>query len=182
LKGADIAEDFLSVRTSRRALYRAANWCKELGACLPIRYENDALLSLFWGTMKNLSCGMSPLLLDIRFAWRWGNIWGVAPSLNNCLDCGALVSTAERRDISRTAEGFVCEECASRRTRSQDGGGLLEPLASEAFDMITSAALSPAEKFVGREPSMRALHKGNRSLEGETETIASWLYSFVRTI
>ena len=180
LKGADIAEDFLPVRASRRTLYRAANWCRELSACLPMRYENDAVLSLFWGTMKNLSCGMSPILLDVRFAWRWGNIWGVAPSLEHCPGCGAPLSAGTARDISMTQDGFVCEKCASRREQSRDGR--LEPVSPTAFGVITSAALQPAEKFVRSEPEMRAIYKADQSLEKETEAIITWFYSFVRAV
>ncbi|MDR1510770.1 MAG: DNA repair protein RecO C-terminal domain-containing protein [Synergistaceae bacterium] len=180
LKGADMAEDFLPVRKSRRALYRAANWCRELAACLPISYENDALLSLFWGTMKNLSGGMSPVLLDIRFAWRWGNIWGVAPSLERCPDCGAPLSAGAARDIFSAREGFVCEKCASHRERLEHER--IKPISSAAFGVITSAALQPAEKFIRSEPEMRALYRADQSLEKEAEIIISWFYSFVRTI
>jgi DNA repair protein RecO (recombination protein O) len=180
LKGADIAEDFLPVRASRRTLYRAANWCRELSACLPAGYENDAVLSLFWGTMKNLSCGMSPTLLDARFAWRWGNIWGVAPSLEHCVDCGAPLSVGAARGIARAPEGFACEKCASRREYFPDGQ--FKPVSPAAFGVITSAALQPAEKFVRSEPEMRALYKADQSLKQETETIISWFYSFVRAL
>jgi DNA repair protein RecO (recombination protein O) len=180
LKGADIAEDFFPVRGSRRALYRAASWCGELAAALPMRHENDALLSLFWGTMKNLSSGMSPVILDMRFVWRWGNIWGVAPSLERCVDCGAPVSANAGRGIPRTPEGFLCEECASRRERAPDGP--LESVSPEAFSLMTSAALRPAEKFIRSEPDMRALCKADRSLEKEAETLISWFYSFVRAL
>jgi DNA repair protein RecO (recombination protein O) len=180
LKGADIAEDFLPVRASRRTLYLAANWCKELSACLPVRYENDAVLSLFWGTMKNLSRGMSPVLLDARFAWRWGNIWGVAPSLEHCAACGAPLSSGTARIVHRAPDGFVCEKCAPRLELT--GGGQFEPVSPAAFGVITSAALRPAEKFVRSEPEMRALYKTDPSLEKETEAIIKWLYSFVRAI
>ncbi|MDR2780425.1 MAG: DNA repair protein RecO C-terminal domain-containing protein [Synergistaceae bacterium] len=180
LKGADIAEDFWPVKSSGRTLFRAANWCKELAACLPMRYENDAVLSLFWGTMKNLSSGMSPILLDVRFAWRWGNIWGVAPSLEHCPICGAPLFADGAREISRAPDGFVCEKCAPRRARLQ--GERLEPVSPVAFGVITSAALRPAERFVRSEPEMRALYKADSSLAKETETIISWFYSFVRTI
>jgi recombinational DNA repair protein (RecF pathway) len=178
LKSADIAEDFLRVRSSRRALYRAANWCKELAAALPTRYENDAVLSLFWGTMKNLSDGMSPILLDIRFVWRWGNIWGVAPSLEHCAGCGAAMSAGTPGDVFMTPEGFICEECASRREHTS--GERLQPISAAAFGVMTSAALPSMEKFARSEPEMRALYKANPSLGKETETISTWFYSFIR--
>ena len=101
LKSVDIAEDFLSVRGSKKSLMCAAGWCRELGARLPLGYENNGVLSLFWGSMTNLSKGLCAALLDVRFAWRWGNIWGVAPSLDSCRECGSsLVS-------GRGAEGCL---------------------------------------------------------------------------
>jgi recombinational DNA repair protein (RecF pathway) len=179
LKGVDVAEDFLSVHGSRRSLLCAAKWHKELAAWLPMWHENNALLSLFWRSMKNLSRGLRPSLLDVRFAWRWGNIWGVAPSFETCPGCGSPLDGDD--ELPRSAEGFFCRSCHVRLlAESRRETTFYEPIRSVAFKLIKSASSLSAENFARAEPDMRSLFSADETLEGDVRGAASWIYSFLK--
>jgi len=167
LKSVDVVEDFLSVRNSKKTLLCAARWCRELGSRLPLGHENDGVLSLFWSSMTNLSKGLCVALLDVRFVWRWGKIWGVAPSLDNCPECG---SPLNRDGIAMTESGFLCRACCSVPHKA---------VSPEAFDMIRFACLSPAEVFVRGEPDSGAYLAGVPGLDREVADIASRLFVFL---
>ena len=169
IKSVDVAEDFLSVRMSKKSLLCAARWCKELGARVPLGYENNAVLSLFWGSMTNLSKGLPATLLNVRFAWRWGKIWGVAPSLNNCPECGSRLVSGE--GTAMTESGFLCDVC-----RNSIPHNVASP---EAFDIIKLSCLSSADVFVRAEPEMRVRLASSAGLEREIGDIASKLFVFL---
>jgi recombinational DNA repair protein (RecF pathway) len=178
LKGVDVAEDFLSLRSSKSSLLCAANWCRALIACLPVCHENNAVLSLFWGSMKNLSRGLHPLLLDARFVWRWGNIWGVAPSLEQCPDCGSPLDASFA--VPRSSEGFLCRSCGMKAVAAGDRGRIFyEPVSREAFGLVRWACLEPAENFLRGEPDARELVSGNDALKKEIKGAVAWLSSFL---
>jgi len=167
LKSVDVAEDFLPVRGSKKSLLCAAGWCRELGARLPLGYENNGVLSLFWGSMTNLSKGLSSTLLNVRFAWRWGNIWGVAPSLDNCPECGSPLVLREVAAV--TESGFLCGACRSN----------FKAVSPEALDIIRFACLSSADAFARSEPEARARLASSAGLEREVGEIASKLFVFL---
>ncbi|MDR3076226.1 MAG: hypothetical protein LBU26_02905 [Synergistaceae bacterium] len=179
LKGVDVAEDFLSVRNSKNSLLCAAKWCVELSARLPLGHENNAVLSLFWGSMKNLSRGLCVPLLDARFAWRWGNVWGVAPSFGQCPGCGAALGSGE--PAAMTELGFLCRGClAKSMAKPHEPPGFRKPVSPGAFEIIKSSCLSPAENFVSREPELRGKFSSNETLAREVKEAARWLFSFLR--
>ena len=173
LKGVDIAEDFLSLRGSKKTLLCAAGWCRELGARLPLGHENDGVLSLFWGSMTNLSKGLSPALLDVRFAWRWANIWGVAPSLDNCPACGSILITG--KEAAMTESGFLCGAC-----RSGASSASYRAVSPEAFDIIKLACLSSADAFARAEPEAREFLAASPKIAREAADVASRLFVFLR--
>jgi recombinational DNA repair protein (RecF pathway) len=178
LKGVDVAEDFLSLRNSKNSLLCAANWCRALAARLPASHENNAVLSLFWGSMKNLSRGLNPLLLDARFAWRWGNIWGVAPSLEQCPGCGSSLDALCA--VPRSSDGFLCRDCGRKGgTEARHGRVFYGPVSREAFGVLKRACLLPAENFARDEPEMRELISGDDAIKKEIKDAASWLSSFL---
>jgi recombinational DNA repair protein (RecF pathway) len=152
---------------------RAAKWHRELSKRLMPGREEDALLSLFWGSMKNLSRDLSPLLLDIRFAWRWANLWGVAPSLDRCSGCGSPLAGA----ISTSPAGFLCEICA----RSADKPDAVRPasVTPDAFGIIRAASCHSAKNFVQWEIANRAVVSNSPPLEKELKETARRFYSFL---
>jgi len=176
LKSIDVAEDFLSVRNSKKSLLCAARWCKELGSRLPLGHENNAVLSLFWGSMTNLSKGLSIALLDVRFAWRWGKIWGVAPSLDSCPECGSPLLSDE--GIVMTKWGFLCRAC-NAASPAQANSTRHKAVSPEAFDITKLASLSSVDGFVRAEPEIRARFATYAGLEREVGEIASRLFVFL---
>lgn len=169
LKGVDVKEDFLQIRTSRRRLETAVKWCGELARRLPLGMENDALLSLLWGSMKNLRAGGDPALLDLRFAWRWANLWGLAPPLDVCSSCGRALPDRDAPDGGEAAlsrDGVVCAPCRAAANVS----GIA--IGNEELASLACAATLPVDAFMAwqREPGAPL-----RNARG----IAAWLYSFV---
>ncbi|MDR1481820.1 MAG: DNA repair protein RecO [Synergistaceae bacterium] len=167
LRGADVREAFLKVRGSRRALFTAVSWCGELASRLPNRAESDSLLSLLWGSMKNLACGINPTLLRVRFAWRWGNLWGVAPSLDSCSSCGRKIYSDYEGVVFRTRTGLLCDRCYHIKTA-------YEPLATPALRDIFLSATLPLDKFTSW-----AATRGQDATDRDMEICVSWLFSFL---
>jgi recombinational DNA repair protein (RecF pathway) len=160
----------------------AARWHKELSRRLMPGHEEDALISLFWGSMKNLSRNLSPLLLDIRFAWRWANLWGVAPSLDQCPECGSPLASADRDSIPASPAGFLCETCA-RSARPRRAGppnaGAPASVTRDAFGIIRASSCDSAKNFVRGEAANRAIVSNSKPLEKELRETARWFYSFL---
>jgi recombinational DNA repair protein (RecF pathway) len=180
LKGADVAEDFLSVRGSKPRLTCAARWLRELADRLPLGHENDGVLSLLWGCMKHLSRGASVPLLDARFAWRWGNVWGVAPSFDGCSECGAVFARGE--PVFMTEWGFLCPRCGGSLRQKSGGAGYRKPVSPDAFEVLKTLCVSSADGFVRREPEAGASCAPGGPLEGWIKDAASWLFSFLRIV
>jgi DNA repair protein RecO (recombination protein O) len=180
LKSVDIAEDFLPVRMSRRMLTMAVKWCAELAGRLPLGHANDSVLSLFWGCMKNLSQRLSTSLLDARFAWRWGNIWGVAPSMDACPWCGLPFDGSV--GLSRTPEGFVCDNCVRNSDEGIGDDVYKIPVSPEVFEAMRFAALSGREFFTQEALGNDAVLRSNAVLSDEATRTVGWLYSFLRLV
>jgi recombinational DNA repair protein (RecF pathway) len=159
----------------------AARWHKELSGRLALGQEDDALISLLWGSMKNLSRNLSPLLLDVRFSWRWANLWGVAPSLDLCPECGSPLASAEGEPISTDPAGFLCETCAYSACSavSSNAGTRPASVTGEVFKIIRASSRHSAENFVRWEAANRAVVSGCRPLEKELKETARWFYSFL---
>jgi DNA repair protein RecO (recombination protein O) len=169
LKEVDVREDFWSVRQSPRALRTAVKWCGELASRLMPGVMSDNLLSLFWGCMKNLSGGLDPVLLDVRFAWRWGNLWGVAPSLDSCASCGRRIG-ADALFARRSPEGFLCDGCFVSDAPER---AIYKPLPVSAVSAMKSAATLSREKFPAWAAKLTAEDAASLS------DCPSWLYSFL---
>jgi DNA repair protein RecO (recombination protein O) len=178
LKNVEIAEDFLSVRQAAPTLMCAARWHKELSRRLMPGHEEDALISLFWGSMKNLSRHLSPLLLDIRLAWRWANLWGVAPSLDQCPECGSPLAVANVDSISTSPAGFLCETCA-QTADTPDAETRPASLTRDAFGIIHASSCQSAKNFVRGEAANHAIISNSKPLEKELKETARWFYSFL---
>lgn len=144
LKGVGIREDFLSIRRSVKKLNTAVGWCRLLAKALPPGIECDDLLSLFWGSLKNLTSEIDPSLADLRFVWRWGSLWGVAPSLENCCACGVRADLTEDAALARCSDGLLCPRCAPSRPEASE----LTPISGTLLQGICRAAMLPREDFL----------------------------------
>jgi recombinational DNA repair protein (RecF pathway) len=135
--------------------------------------QADSLLNLLWGSMKNLSAGIGPALLDVRFAWRWGNLWGIAPPLDACSSCGAMLAPSAGDFFQMTSDGFMCRDCAEE---AQDSGSaaLLGRLCASEHDALLKAATLPKGRFL--RWAADAPQPGSNFAE-----CSSWLYSFINS-
>ncbi|MDR3254865.1 MAG: DNA repair protein RecO [Synergistaceae bacterium] len=169
LKGVDVREGFWGVRGSRSALRMAVKWCGEVASRLMPGVESDNLLSLLWGSMKNLSNGFSPLLLDVRFAWRWGNLWGVAPPLDSCTSCGARIDGSSGL-VARSSDGLLCADCG--RAASESSGESRGSLPLPTLRTLRSAALLPKDAF-------QIWASESAASDAALSECPAWLYSFI---
>jgi recombinational DNA repair protein (RecF pathway) len=125
--------------------------------------------------MRNLACGIDPALLCVRFAWRWGNLWGTAPSLDSCSSCGRSIYDDCGGVVLRARTGLLCDRCVSGWNDEPNRDGAPYKLITPPVlrDMFMSATL-PLDKF------MRwAAADGKNAVCGEMEDCTPWLYSFL---
>jgi DNA repair protein RecO len=88
LKGVDVADDMLKLRSRADALFAAVRWAKLLTRHLMEGHPSDDLLANLYWSMKLTDGGEVPIeALEWRFLWRWLKNWGLAPSLAECFDC-----------------------------------------------------------------------------------------------
>jgi DNA repair protein RecO len=120
LKGVDVADDMLELRSRAGALFAVIRWAKLLTRHLPVGHPSDDLLANLYWSMKLTAGGEIPIeALEWRFLWRWLKSWGLAPSLADCLDCvpGELellrkVAAAKSSEL----EAFVSQNSSLKRT------------------------------------------------------------------
>jgi DNA repair protein RecO (recombination protein O) len=87
LKGVDVADDMLKLRSCAEALFAAVRWAKLLTRHLMEGHPSDDLLANFYWSMKLATGGEIPVeAVEWRFMWRWLKNWGLAPSLTYCFD------------------------------------------------------------------------------------------------
>lgn len=174
LKGVDVREDFRPIRKSSAALLTAVGWCGHIASRLPAGMENDTLLSLLWGSMRHLASGLPPLLLDVRFAWRWGNIWGTAPSLVQCFCCGREIDGMSASEVRRTSDGLLCGECfPAVRDESRGDATFYSPLTAALLQEVRYAAMLPRERFAAWVSGH--VERYPKALKD----CSNWLYSFL---
>lgn len=169
LKSVDVREDFWAVRGSRASLATALGWHGRIAKKIPPRVENDALLSLLFGSMKNLASGVAPAIADVRFAWRWANLWGVAPPLDFCAACGENFFSSEPPMFAYLGpEGLICERCATEY-------GALRRIDAETHDLLYRAACLPRDEF-SRTSESAKIDPENADV---WQSVSKWLYSFL---
>lgn len=169
LKGVGVREDFLGIHRSVKKLNTAVRWCRLLAKALPPGVECDDLLALFWGSLKNLTSEIDPLLADLRFVWRWGSLWGLSPSLESCCACGTCLQLTENEQAARCHEGLLCPRCALSRLESS----AFPPISGALLQGVCCAAMLPREKFLAWAEGLPS---------GTTETLAGctrWLQTFL---
>ena len=171
LKGVEVREHFWGIRKSQRALTTAVKWLGAIAANLPAGCESDSLLSLLWGSMKHLSAGLSPLLADARFVFRWCGIWGTAPSLEECALCGAALDSPSG-SVHLTSAGLVCPRC--RRSSESGSIAFYKSISSNTLQEFRQAALLPKDSFFAWANERKA------SAPDEIKDCTAWLYGLLR--
>ena len=87
LKGVDVADDMLKLRSRADALFAAVRWAKLLKRHLMDDHPADDILANFYWNMKLMSDGEIPVeAAEWRFLWRWLKTWGLAPDLSLFVD------------------------------------------------------------------------------------------------
>lgn len=162
VKSADAREAFFSVRRSRARLTAAIAWHKLAALRIPLLLPNDQLMSLLYGSMKNLASGAPPSLCTARFLWRWANLWGTAPEMACCASCGAVPERGE--SFALASDGVLCPRCAASSP---------SPLpTAEASSLIVAQLAATVPQ---RELLSRAEELSSAADDGDMRRICAWL-------
>lgn len=134
LQGVEVKEDFLALRSAPQALLCALRLYKLTAKEMPADCENDALLRALWSAMIQLKEAAPPYIVEFRYMWKFMSLFGIAPSLEICSSCGALL----RDGGLFTEEGLFCPKCAG------------EPavITPDELAEMRMAAVLPHEKFL----------------------------------
>lgn len=108
LQSVEVKEDFLCLRTNASALLCALRLYKLTAKETPVDCENDALLRMLWSALVQLKEKAPAHITEFRYTWKLMNLFGIAPSLDLCSDCGRLFSEG----AVFTGEGLLCPSCA----------------------------------------------------------------------
>jgi len=108
LKNLDVKDDFWALRKMPKRLRLAMEWARVLSSTLMVQQENDNILALFYWSMKFLENPKVPsTLIEWRFFWRWLKLWGTAPEIRVCHECGK----EKAKGWYLTKEGVFCADC-----------------------------------------------------------------------
>ncbi|MDO4988378.1 MAG: DNA repair protein RecO [Synergistes sp.] len=133
LRGADVKEDFMKLRSMPSSLLAAVRIYGIAAKELPKDCENDGVLRLLWSTLIQLQNGTPAAITEFRFVWRMLHLLGSAPTFDVCSLCGVKVTCGG----TLTNDGFLCAKCSGRVEISQ-----------KETSEIQAAALLPHEKFI----------------------------------
>ena len=108
LREVDVRKDFLLLRKHPSRIRRAAEWAASLVKYTLPGHASDDLLPIFYWSLCVLESGrLREDLADWRFYWRWLRSWGLAPNLERCQECGAVLGEALFR-----GESLLCAKCS----------------------------------------------------------------------
>lgn len=108
VKGIEIREDFLCVRSSPEKLLCAMRLYRLTAKEAPVGGENDLLLKALWSSMLQLKEGAPCGAVEFRFMWKMLNVMGAAPTPELCVNCGMKLDGGG----VFTEGGFLCSRCA----------------------------------------------------------------------
>lgn len=109
LQGAEIKEDFISLRTTADKLKSALRFYKRLSGVLLNAQESNNLLTLLWSSLVLLNENCPSDIVEYRYTWRLLKETGLAPSLQYCVSCGCRLE----EEALWTSDGLVCPSCAA---------------------------------------------------------------------
>ena len=135
LQGAEVKEDFISLRSSALKLKSALKLYKRLSKTLMVGHESNNILTLLWSSMLLLKENCPVDIVEYRFTWRLLKETGLAPSLRFCVNCGSKLDAGAKW----TGDGLVCPSCSG----TDEGDLDTEELRSLRF-----AALLNHDKFL----------------------------------
>ena len=135
LQGAEVKEDFISLRSSSDKLKSALKLYKRLSKTLMVGHESNNTLTLLWSSMLLLKENCPVVIVEYRFTWRLLKEAGLAPSLQYCVACGSKLDDG----AAWTNDGLICGVCS---------GPLKNDLDAEGLRCLRFAALLNHEKFI----------------------------------
>lgn len=136
LQGAEIREDFISLRSSAEKLKTALRIYKRLTGVLLTGHESNNILTLLWSAMVLLKENCPVEIVEYRFTWRLLKEIGLAPSLGYCVKCGSKLECG----AVWTKDGLVCPSCS---------GPAQEDICSEDLSNLRLAAMLSHDRFIG---------------------------------
>lgn len=138
LQGAEVKEDFISLRSSGSSLMTALRIYKQTAKILMDTHNSDSILNLLWSTMIQLSKTKMAEAVEFRFLWRLLNLLGTAPSLQNCVCCGSVINASS----FWTEDGLKCTKCISKIN------GIYPEITIEELNLLQKTALITHDTFM----------------------------------
>ena len=135
MQGAEIREDFISLRSSSEKLMTALKLYKRLSGVLLTTHESNNILTLLWSSLILLKENCPVDIVEYRFTWRLLKETGLAPSLQYCVKCGSKLDGG----ASWCRDGLVCLSC---------GTPSLESICGADLSFLKFAALLNHDKFI----------------------------------
>ncbi len=127
LKAMDLREDFWELRRSPLRVREALQWGGLLKKNLLPEHPEDELLRVFYWSLVLLREGAPILPLRWRFFWKWLSLWGQAPDLWRCENCGRPL---EGEDVYLHPQkgGLFCSACTPLPGEFQKAESVLREL------------------------------------------------------
>lgn len=135
LQGAEVKEDFISLRSSADKLKSALKLYKRLSKTLMVGHESNNTLTLLWSSMLLLKENCPAIMVEYRFTWRLLKEAGLAPSLQYCVGCGSKLDDG----AGWTNDGLTCGACSGQGKKDLD---------AENLRSLRLTALLSHEKFI----------------------------------
>ena len=135
LRGAEVKEDFLSLRSSADKLKSALKLYKRLSKTLMVGHESNNTLTLLWSSMLLLKENCPVVMVEYRFTWRLLKEAGLAPSLQYCVECGSKLDDG----AGWTNDGLICRACSGPDKKDLD---------ADSLRSLRFTALLNHEKFI----------------------------------
>ncbi len=123
LRDVEVREDFWNLRKVPQALRRAVAWSRLISRNSLEAHSCDALVALFFWSLRNLEVGADDEVAEWRFLWKWLRSLGIAPRLDRCVGCGKVLARAIWTD-----DALLCRECVGQMTGRSVEGALLRQL------------------------------------------------------
>jgi len=108
-QGAEIKEDFLSLRSSPSLLMAALGFYKTINKVLMPGHESNNLLNVLWSSLLLLKEKCPSDIVEFRFKWKLLKSAGTAPSLGHCVSCGSVL----KGPGIWCRDGLLCSDCSS---------------------------------------------------------------------
>lgn len=108
LREVEVKEDFLDLRRSANLLSSALRLYKMVSNALLTANESNRTLVLLWSGLVLLRELCPKEAVELRFTWNLLHEIGTAPSLWNCVKCGARLTAG----ASWSPDGLLCGVCA----------------------------------------------------------------------